>query len=48
MRACPVRLMTSLPPDDPLFLAAKARVPVLRKPFTADQLNAALLQEARA
>jgi len=39
---CPLVLMTSLPPDDPLHRAAAARVPVLRKPFTAAQLDAAL------
>ena len=37
---CPTYLMTSLPPDDPLHRAAAARVPVLRKPFTAAQLHA--------
>ena len=41
-RDCPLVLMTSLPPDDPLHRAAAARVPVLRKPFTAAQLDAAL------
>ncbi|MDF1668546.1 MAG: PAS-domain containing protein [Roseovarius sp.] len=39
-RNCPVCLMTSLPPDDPLFQSAAVRVPVLRKPFTVDQLSA--------
>ncbi|GAW33464.1 blue-light-activated protein [Roseovarius sp. A-2] len=39
---CPLVLMTSLPPDDPLHRAATLRVPVLRKPFTAAQLDAAL------
>ena len=39
---CPLVLMTSLPPDDPLHRAAASRVPVLRKPFTAAQLDAAL------
>ncbi len=36
----PICLMTSLPPDDPLFQSAVARAPVLRKPFTAQQLEA--------
>ena len=39
---CPLVLMTSLPPDDPLARAAETRAPVLRKPFTAGQLDAAL------
>lgn len=39
---CPLVLMTSLPPDDPLARAAASRAPVLRKPFTAGQLEAAL------
>jgi len=39
---CPLILMTSLPPDDPLARTAAARAPVLRKPFTAGQLDAAL------
>jgi signal transduction histidine kinase/CheY-like chemotaxis protein len=39
---CPLVLMTSLPPDDPLHRAAADAVPVLRKPFTAAQLDAAL------
>jgi len=39
---CPLVLMTSLPPDDPRSLAAEIRAPVLRKPFTASQLDAAL------
>ena len=39
---CPLVLMTSLPPDDPRSLAAETRAPVLRKPFTASQLDAAL------
>jgi signal transduction histidine kinase len=41
-RDCPLVLMTSLPPDDPRSRAAAARAPVLRKPFTAGQLDAAL------
>lgn len=36
----PCILMTSLPPDDPLFAAALNLGPVLRKPFTAAQLSA--------
>ncbi len=39
---CPLVLMTSLPPDDPLHRAATRAGPVLRKPFTATQLDAAL------
>jgi CheY-like chemotaxis protein len=39
---CPLVLMTSLPPDDPLHRAAADVAPVLRKPFTAAQLDAAL------
>jgi len=39
---CPLVLMTSLPPDDQLYRAAALQAPVLRKPFTATQLNAAL------
>lgn len=41
-RGCPAYLMTSLPPEDPLFQAAAARVSVLRKPFTTGQLAAIL------
>ena len=39
---CPLVLMTSLPPDDPLHRAAARIAPVLRKPVTAAQLDAAL------
>ncbi|WP_239494576.1 PAS-domain containing protein [Roseovarius amoyensis] len=39
---CPASLMTSLPPDDPLYRAAAARAPVLRKPFSAAELTALL------
>jgi signal transduction histidine kinase/CheY-like chemotaxis protein len=39
-RDLPCILMTSLPADDPLFQAAQALGPVLRKPFTAAQLSA--------
>lgn len=38
----PCRLMTSLPPDDPLFAAATELGPVLAKPFGADELCAHL------
>jgi signal transduction histidine kinase len=34
----PACLMTSLPPDDPLHAAGRARAPVLRKPFAAAEL----------
>lgn len=44
----PCILMTSLPPDDPLFHAAQTRGPVLRKPFTAEQLSALIRPEAAA
>ena len=40
-----VLLMTSLAPDDPLFTQARARTPVLGKPFTATELTAFLAQE---
>ena len=43
---CPARLMTSLPPEDPLYKAASAFAPVLRKPFTASQLTAFISAEA--
>ncbi|MBK0325798.1 PAS-domain containing protein [Rhodobacteraceae bacterium F11138] len=36
----PCILMTSLPADDPLHIAALARAPVLRKPFTTAELTA--------
>lgn len=36
----PCILMTSLPPGDPLYRAALARAPVLRKPFTGARLAA--------
>tara|TARA_R110002020_G_scaffold206021_8_gene411000 strand:- start:228 stop:2135 length:1908 start_codon:yes stop_codon:yes gene_type:complete len=36
----PLILMTSLPPDAPLFLEAQKLAPVLRKPFSADDLSA--------
>ena len=41
---CPAFLMTSLPSDDPLHRRASTLAPVLRKPFTAAQLNAFLNQ----
>lgn len=44
----PCILMTSLPPSDPLHRAALARVPVLRKPFTARQLAALTRSEPPA
>lgn len=37
-RATPLLLMTSLPADHELFRAALRLAPVLRKPFTADDL----------
>ena len=36
----PLILMTSLPADAPLFLEAQKHAPVLRKPFTSDDLSA--------
>ncbi|MBS4010843.1 MAG: hybrid sensor histidine kinase/response regulator, partial [Roseovarius sp.] len=39
---CALVLMTSLPPDDPLHRQAADLAPVLRKPFSAAQLDAAL------
>jgi signal transduction histidine kinase len=44
----PCVLMTSLPPDDPLHRTALSRVPVLHKPFTADQLSALIQSKAAA
>lgn len=46
--ALPCILMTSLPPDDPLYTAALARAPVLQKPFSAAQLAALIQPEAAA
>jgi len=37
--APPLILMTSLPPDDALFLTAQKLAPVLRKPFALDDLR---------
>jgi signal transduction histidine kinase len=39
----PLILMTSLPPDADLFIAAQKHAPLLRKPFTADDLAALIL-----
>ena len=36
----PLLLMTSLPPDHPLFVEAQTLAPVLRKPFEKDDLQA--------
>ena len=36
----PLILMTSLPPESPLFLEAQSLAPVLRKPFTVDDISA--------
>lgn len=44
----PVILMTSLPADDPLYLKAQTRAPVLIKPFSAAQLAALIPSEAAA
>ncbi len=44
-QACPVFLMTSLPPDHPDHKRAALQAPVLRKPFTAAQLAAFLQQD---
>ena len=44
----PVILMTSLPNDDPLFLAATQTAPLLRKPFAAPDLAALLNNQAAA
>ncbi|UWQ22345.1 PAS-domain containing protein [Jannaschia sp. W003] len=38
----PVALMTSLPPDAPLWREAAARWPVIRKPFSVEKLAAVL------
>ena len=46
--APPCILMTSLAADHPLHRNAAARVPVLRKPFTAETLHACLRGEAAA
>lgn len=39
-RSTPLILMTSLPPDHALFIAAQQHAPVLRKPFTKTALGA--------
>lgn len=44
----PLVLMTSLPPDEPLHVAARALAPVLRKPFTARDLAPLLRSETAA
>ncbi|WP_300060283.1 PAS-domain containing protein [uncultured Roseobacter sp.] len=44
----PVVLMTSLPPDDPLFQSAQKVAPLLQKPFGADTLDALLTHPAKA
>lgn len=41
----PMFLMTSLPESDPLYTRGAALAPVLRKPFTADQLAKFLTTE---
>ena len=41
----PVILMTSFPPNDPLFRQALKVGPVLRKPFTTHQLSALIKPE---
>jgi DNA-binding NtrC family response regulator len=45
-RDLPCILMTSLPVADPLYRAAQAQGPVLRKPFTAAQLSALIHPKA--
>ncbi len=45
LKGIPLRLMTSLPPDHPHHAAARARVPVLPKPFATEDLTAFLGQE---
>ncbi|WGW04063.1 hybrid sensor histidine kinase/response regulator [Tropicibacter oceani] len=45
LRGIPLRLMTSLPADHPDHAAARARVPVLAKPFAARDLAEFLGQE---
>lgn len=44
---CPAYLMTSLPPDNPLHAAATKKATVLRKPFTAEALQACLSTEGK-
>ncbi|MEQ6203249.1 PAS-domain containing protein [Sulfitobacter sp. HNIBRBA2951] len=44
----PLILMTSLPPDAPLFTQAQQHAPVLRKPFTAHDLTALVAQPPKA
>lgn len=45
-RHLPCILMTSMPPDDPLHLAARAQVPVLQKPFNVQDLSAIIHPKA--
>ncbi|CUH65177.1 Blue-light-activated protein [Thalassovita gelatinovora] len=42
----PLSLMTSLPPEHPLYQTASTRVPLLRKPFTQSQLTSFLHHES--
>ncbi|WP_323784451.1 PAS-domain containing protein [Thalassovita sp.] len=42
----PLSLMTSLPPEHPLFQMASTRAPLLRKPFTQSQLTSFLHHES--
>jgi CheY-like chemotaxis protein len=44
----PLVLMTSLPPDAALFLEAQKHAPVLRKPFSADDLAALITPSQEA
>lgn len=44
----PLILMTSLPSDAPLFLDAQKHAPVLRKPFTAEDLAALIIPTKEA
>ncbi|KEJ90363.1 PAS-domain containing protein [Sulfitobacter donghicola] len=41
----PIVLMTSLPSDAPLFLEAQQHAPVLRKPFTSDDLSMLIIPQ---
>ncbi len=43
----PLILMTSLPTDAPLFIEAQKHAPVLRKPFTAEDLRALILPQTQ-
>ena len=44
----PMLLMTSLPPDNALFRTGQQLAPVLRKPFTADDLAALITPACEA